>query len=426
MDQHMYVLKTQRDLKLNVAQIAAVASTHETRFFFENSQQTTQYFGWQPLTSTTGSFDRVQAWFTQLTIEGDTEMAAILGGFPFEQEPSDETGALSNGFFFLPAVMVQRQADGRFCISVIQETAATAEQMLKETLHQLDTADVLLPAQYHMSTETAVAADAWAAGVQETVAEIKRDRTLKKVVLARQLRVTADRRFAPERVWLNARQQNPEAYHVLLKVNGTAFISNTPERLIKFDHDQFQTAAVAGTAPRGTTKEQDDQLATQLQRDDKNQREHRYVVDTIAATLRTQQAVVEYDTTPQILKNKNVQHLYTPITGTLASNWSPFTLLAALHPTPALGGVPRNQALRVIGQVEHEPRGLFGAPIGYLTFHQTGEFVVGIRSAVLRQASATLFAGAGIVSESVAETELAETQLKFKPMLQTLFGEDEK
>lgn len=116
----------------------------------------------------------------------------------------------------------------------------------------------------------------------------------------------------------------------------------------------------------------------------------------------------------------NIQHLHTPITATLPQAHGVLPLLAVLHPTPALGGQPREEAMAIIGASEPVPRGWFGGPVGWLDAALDGEFGVAIRSAVAQDRRVWAYAGAGIVAESEPRKEWDETALKFRPMLEAL------
>ena len=119
----------------------------------------------------------------------------------------------------------------------------------------------------------------------------------------------------------------------------------------------------------------------------------------------------------QLLKNRDIQHIYHPLAGPRQAGSHLLDVVAALHPTPALGGEPRAAALAWLR--EHEAgRGLYGAPVGWLSLGaDEGEFVVGLRSGVFSAQAGRLYAGCGIVAASHAATERAETRLKFQPML---------
>ena len=116
----------------------------------------------------------------------------------------------------------------------------------------------------------------------------------------------------------------------------------------------------------------------------------------------------------------NIQHLFTPIRATLNKAEGILPLVEVLHPTPALGGSPRDLALDFISRAEPTPRGWYAAPVGWIDYKLDGAFAVAIRSAVAQERRAWLYAGAGIVADSVPEKEWAETGLKFRPMLEAL------
>jgi menaquinone-specific isochorismate synthase len=121
-----------------------------------------------------------------------------------------------------------------------------------------------------------------------------------------------------------------------------------------------------------------------------------------------------------VYRLKNIQHLRTPVDGELHEGLHILDIVKALHPTPALGGTPRDIAMQAIRQTELITRGWYAAPVGWLGADGTGEFAVAIRSAVSSGKRARLYAGAGIVAESDPDREWEETRLKFRPMLDAL------
>jgi len=131
---------------------------------------------------------------------------------------------------------------------------------------------------------------------------------------------------------------------------------------------------------------------------------------------------VKVPTRPKLMKIRDIQHLYSPIEGSLKKNSSLFELVQALHPTPALGGEPRQDAIKIIRESEQMNRGYYAAPIGWINAEGDGEFAVGIRSALVENEHAYLYAGGGIVAESSSIEEFEETRVKFRPMLRTLGG----
>ena len=123
------------------------------------------------------------------------------------------------------------------------------------------------------------------------------------------------------------------------------------------------------------------------------------------------------------MKIRDIQHLYTPVEGHLKNGATILQLVKTLHPTPALGGVPRMKAMEVIRKYEPMNRGLYAAPIGWLDANGNGEFAVAIRSALLHQDKAYLYAGGGIVADSQPQSEYEETLVKFRPMIRALGGQ---
>ena len=121
-----------------------------------------------------------------------------------------------------------------------------------------------------------------------------------------------------------------------------------------------------------------------------------------------------------LLKNRHIQHLYTPINATLSPEVSLFQLIEKLHPTPALGGEPKEAAVAAIREIETFERGWYGSPVGWMDGQENGEFIVAIRSGLFTDRSAVLYAGCGIVEGSVLQSELEETDTKLSPMLQAL------
>ncbi|MCH4170482.1 MAG: isochorismate synthase [Lactobacillus sp.] len=423
---HQQVLK-----QINIEQILQIAPHFSDFFAFETPDHQIR-FGLGTISQLTpdspqSAFADVKQW--QITQKAQIpkviqNQAQIFGAYPFENQPSQQHniwGSLARGYFFLPQYTLIQQATATFELLVLTQGPQQLSQAVSDFLNILALNPNALPATPNLDTQQALDLAHWQQQVGNTVAKLQHQDSFKKVVLARALTTTSTGAISPEKSWLNARAINPETYHILLRHQGLAFLSATPERLIQFNQTHFKTAAIAGTMARGKTPAEDRQLGNQLLSDPKNRQEQAFVTKTILAILHRHHAEVQYQSRPTLLKNKNVQHLCTPITGQIPTPAGIFDLIADLHPTPALGGVPKAQALAQIQRIEPLKRGLFGAPIGYLTFDHVGEFAVGIRSALLKTHQATLFAGAGIVADSVPAKEVKETALKFQPMLNTLY-----
>jgi menaquinone-specific isochorismate synthase len=155
---------------------------------------------------------------------------------------------------------------------------------------------------------------------------------------------------------------------------------------------------------------------------DKNRIEHEIVIRRIARRLAGPAVWVEAASEPGLVKVANIQHLATPVHAQLAEPLSAVALAGLLHPTPAVGGEPDALAQEAIAELEGMDRGWYAGPVGWTDATEDGEFCVALRSALLRDRSARLFAGGGIVADSDPEAELAETELKLEALLPLLSG----
>ncbi len=242
-----------------------------------------------------------------------------------------------------------------------------------------------------------------------------------KIVLARARDLSASQPLHPLRVLNGLRQRFPDCYAFsLANGRGQSFIGASPERLVRVSKGVLETEALAGSIRRGLGASEDAALAVALLHAEKDLREHRLVVDAIASRLKQLGLTPEFSATPGLRRLANVQHLRTPIRAALPENVRLLDALAALHPTPAVGGSPQGAALARIRELEGFPRGLYAGAHGWINARGGGEFFVGLRSALISGASARVYAGAGIVAGSTPEKEFAETELKFKAMLDAL------
>lgn len=206
--------------------------------------------------------------------------------------------------------------------------------------------------------------------------------------------------------------------------SGAVFLGASPERLIQVRQRHLHTEALAGSAPRGDTPATDIQLAQSLRTSPKELHEHRLVADFIGQQLQALGLTPQLAPEPQVLQLTGIQHLQTPIQSPLPPSIHPFEVLASLHPTPAVAGVPRQAACEQIRQWEGFERSLYASPLGWIDGQGNCEFCVGIRSALIQGCEAQLFAGAGIVSGSIPAQEKAEVILKLHALLSALMGGD--
>lgn len=247
---------------------------------------------------------------------------------------------------------------------------------------------------------------------------------LQKVVLSRVCELRFDDRVNIDSALADLREKYAGCYLFLFEPSPyLAFYGATPELLVHVEGRAIETMALAGSIRRGATPAEDDSLAHEMLDDPKNRHEHALVADAVRARLAPLTDALDMPDAPEIKRLSNIQHLYTPVRGRLKSASGVLSLVEALHPTPAMGGVPRAQAMDYIAQVEPVPRGWYASPVGWIDHNLDGAFAVAIRSAISQNERVWLYAGAGIVADSIPQKEWDETDLKFKPMLDALGAE---
>lgn len=261
--------------------------------------------------------------------------------------------------------------------------------------------------------------DRWFAGVQRIVREIAAG-GLRKLVLSRDIDLLADP--APDAGDLFARIVSgcPGSHGFMFRFDGErAFLGASPERLIAVEGDRLLVDCLAGTAPRGASPDEDLARAAALSISPKDGIEHELVVNSVAARLQPFCTEIEYPERPLLKALPALYHLHTPVQGRLFPEASLGTLVAALHPTPAVAGIPSADSRRLIRLLEGRPRGWYGGAVGWIGDH-AAELAVAIRCMTLHPDGATLTVGAGIVEGSTPEGEWAETELKAETLLGVL------
>jgi menaquinone-specific isochorismate synthase len=261
----------------------------------------------------------------------------------------------------------------------------------------------------------------WKQTVDEVIKDLKKGK-MKKVVLARELRLFFNDRVMTENVLSHLLVEQRESFIFAFENEDNCFIGASPERLVKKQDDAVFSTCLAGSISRGKTEDEDRILGETLLNDQKNLIEHQYVVEMIKDALEESCDGLTLPKGPQLMKIRDIQHLYTPIIGKCKKNTSLLRLVDRLHPTPALGGLPKVAAVEKIRQVEDLDRGYYAGPLGWIDYKSNGEFAVSIRSGLIQGKEASLFAGCGIVADSDSESEYLETSLKFRPMLTALGG----
>ncbi|MFD1571895.1 isochorismate synthase [Halorubrum laminariae] len=264
--------------------------------------------------------------------------------------------------------------------------------------------------------------EAWRTGVEAAVDRI-RGGDLQKVVLAQALEAELSAPFPRAATLERLAEKYPDCHRYYFEPDGddrgSAFFGATPERLVALRGRTVETDALAGTTGRGETPEEDEWLSRELLDDAKNVHEHQLVAETVCDQLKPFAASISAGDR-RVRRLATVQHLHTPITAELDDDRHVLELVEALHPTPAVGGLPPDRALDTIREAEPFDRGWYAAPVGWIDAAGNGAFAVAIRSAVARPRRATLFAGVGLVADSDPDREWDEVQLKYRPILDEL------
>jgi menaquinone-specific isochorismate synthase len=240
---------------------------------------------------------------------------------------------------------------------------------------------------------------------------------LDKVVLAREVVVEADAPLRPVDVLSRLRAAYPSSMR--FAVDG--FLGASPELLVARTGDVVRSHPMAGTAPRSADPSTDARLAAALLASVKDRQEHQVTIDTVLDSLLPFCSYVDAEAEPSVVAMANVAHLASQVEGRLSSPpASALTLAAALHPTPAVCGAPRAEALATIDALESLDRGRYAGPVGWVDGRGNGAFAVAIRCAELDGPRARLFAGNGIVGDSDPGAELAETRAKLQALLSAM------
>ena len=359
----------------------------------------------------------------------------LFGGFSFFDESNSENWkSFDSASFTLPEWMIIKE--GKSCILTFI-TPLNPEESFDALVYRLedqlaDLEHICNAEDYTLSNKKAEKLDLkvpdknsaehlhWISSVEKARRQIQ-DQKFEKVVLARQLAIGLNEEISGTHILNRLRNQYPDCYSFLISHDSEqCFIGCTPERLATFNSRFVLTEGLAGSTSRGKTATEDAVLEHELLNNQKELKEHTIVRDVIEENLNEYSFEVTHPTEPSVKKLSNVQHLYTPITARIRDGVSRTEVLRTLHPTPAVGGYPREKAVAFIRETEDFDRGWYASPVGWINAHGNGEFVVAIRCGLIKKDEVRFFAGCGIVEDSDPEREWEETNLKFIPMLSAL------
>jgi isochorismate synthase len=248
---------------------------------------------------------------------------------------------------------------------------------------------------------------------------------LRKIVLARTMLVNAGRTLDAKQLLWRLRAVDADCYAFAAPQTDPAvrsvLVGATPELLVRRRGRVVEATPLAGSAQRFGDARRDRASADRLFGSDKEREEHAVVVEDVERVLDAFCERLERPHEPELLGTANVWHLATPFRGKLHDpEASALELVAALHPTPAVSGTPREAAREALERLESIDRGGYAGPVGWMDANGDGEWAIALRCAEVTGSTARLFAGAGIVADSVPEAELDETERKFRALLDAL------
>ena len=342
-----------------------------------------------------------------------TSDALAVGGFAYR--PDREPGGAWSGFpallFRVPALAVMRRRGRTLVVSATEDAEAlldlTATTARAPSARKLDVSPVRNPL-------------AWTAAVESAAARLRAGGA-EKVVLAREVIAHGDGVVAAGTVVRSLRAAYPSCFTYLISgADGTAFAGASPELLVRRAGARAFAQPMAGSVARGASDSEDERLADALVQSTKDADEHRVVSQFVVDALRPFSAGVSARG-PEVVRFTNIQHLATSVSADLNHPAADaLTLAAALHPTPAVGGWPREAADALIDALEGMERGWYAGAVGWIDGRGDGELAIALRCGLLWEDGARLYAGVGVMPDSDPARELEETELKFKALLTAL------
>ncbi|MDH2426197.1 isochorismate synthase [Sphaerisporangium sp. TRM90804] len=351
-----------------------------------------------------GRFDWARRWlatvFGETRIDDDVHVPGsgpvAFGSFTFDPE--------SHGSVLTVPRVVLGRRNGRAWLTTVGEPP-------------IDLMSPARPPGRVVYADGSLTAPAWQHAVARAVQEIRSGR-LEKTVLARDLVATAERDIDVRVLLDRLARAYPECY----TFSCAGLVGATPELLVRHTGQSIESLVLAGTTARGAGAAQDTARGAALLASGKDRHEHACAVASVREALTPLCSTLTIPDEPELLSLPNVQHLASRVRGRLADGASVLDVVAAMHPTAAVGGTPTGVALEVIRELEGMDRGGYAGPVGWIDARGDGEWGIALRCAQVRGRRARLFAGCGIMGRSDPAAELAEAQAKFRVMRYALEG----
>lgn len=343
----------------------------------------------------------------------------LFGGFAFNDEPLPEVSpwaGFSNSAFILPKWSYECD-ETRAWITVYYGENDSPEDLRQAALRRIQDLQAAKPRTNSKTlalTEFQEPLDSWAKRIEAIKAQISSG-AAQKIVAARQNSVTSESEFRLLDVLRELQARDPSSVLFAFPSANSVFTGATPETLLSKHALHLQTEALAGTIDANQLRA--DAL---LQESLKDHDEHNFVRSFILEKLEPICGNITHASAPELRHLKDVIHLSTPISGELKRDQHILKIVKALHPTPAVAGIPAQVAHNTIRQSEPFSRGWYAGPIGWFDKQGDGEFAVALRCGLISENRAHIFSGAGIVNDSETLAEYEETRLKQQAFLHAL------
>ncbi|MCP5062620.1 MAG: isochorismate synthase [Ignavibacteriae bacterium] len=354
----------------------------------------------------------------------------VMGGIKFASDEKSEVWKdFGDSDWFIPSITLLKQNNKFYIIYNFFVDGKSADSLLEDfdtKIKKLELTQTVNNAEVYDDsvidfTSTNSHAD-WDKMVTKGLDKI-RDKELQKVVLSREVKITLNEKPIISNLVSKLSSKYPKCYSFAFSKNQSTFIGASPEKFVKFDNNNIEIDALAGSVKRGADEAEDLELEKYLLESEKNLNEQKAVVTFIKNLLVDISEEVIINELPIIRKLPNIQHLWTPIKARLKEGCTLFDVLRTLNPTPAICGTPWNVAHKNILELESHDRGLYSGNVGWFNFDGDGELAVAIRSSLIKEKTLFAYAGCGIVEGSKSQLEFEESEIKLKPILSLFVDE---
>lgn len=357
----------------------------------------------------------------------------FVGGMKFSTgRDDDEWQDYEDSSWFIPEILLLNKNNEQFLLfNFIYSPGVSKENLINRLKSKLEKLSNLNSSPDKKTTLKILSVEGtspkdkkkWKNLVSEAVEKINENQ-IEKIVLSRKIELKVSEAPNFNLIIDKLKNSYPDCLLFIFHRGKSSFFGATPEKLAEFSNGNIEIDALAGSAQRGSTKEEDLLFEKELLNDKKNLNEHNIVLDYIKNSLSRFTKEIKIEKHCSIKKLANIQHIWSKITAELTSNSSVFNILKELFPTPAVCGLPKDTALHLIKKMEGYRRGLYAGIIGWFNFEDEGEFAVAIRSALYNGNKLIAYAGNGIVTDSDPESEYKETELKLKTIMSLFVNEN--